>query len=328
MAVKGVARKASGAHHQAVLVGDGDADLAAPLVGLTGFAFADAVHLWGVQGEHLGVGLVLGLLLEDATDQGQQGLERGLCARAQIAQLALHLSDKHTQDSSLAFDDTTQALELFGVGVATGTPAQCAALFVVGLLEGQAAALGQAHELLAGHLQQSAVRGVGNGLLLHGGVHDHALQIGLLEGLQGHGGVDGGLQEFFHTGLAQVLAKAADKAGVAGQAVLKVLLATEELKQHVLRPALHHLVIAKAISVLEVQQAEHQADRQTRAPRWADAHAGDLGGGAKQVRDWRKTPHAGLAHEKRGHAGFDLIPGHAGGQHGQGVEVALEFRSS
>ena len=101
--------------------------------------------------------------------------------------------------------------------------------------------------------------------------------------------------------------------------MLKVRLTAEELNQHVLCPTLHYLVIAEPISVFEVQQAAHQADGQTRPPRWAEAHASDLGGGAKQVGDRRKTPHAGFALEKRGHAGFNLIPGHAGGQHGQGV---------
>jgi len=71
--------------------------------------------------------------------------------------------------------------------------------------------------------------------------------------------------------------------------------------------------------VLEVQQADHQADRQTRPPRWADAHASNLGGGAEKIHDRRKAPHAGFALEKRGHAGFDLIPGHADGENGQGV---------
>jgi len=38
----------------------------------------------------------------------------------------------------------------------------------------------KAHDLGAGHFQQSTVAGVGNGLLPHCGAHDHPLQISLL----------------------------------------------------------------------------------------------------------------------------------------------------
>ena len=42
-----------------------------------------------------------------------------------------------------------------------------------------------------------------DGLLLHGGVHDDALELGGLDGLECEGGLDGGLEQLLDTGLTE-----------------------------------------------------------------------------------------------------------------------------
>jgi len=54
-----------------------------------------------------------------------------------------------------------------------------------------ASASRQAHDRGAGHFQKSTVAGVGCDLFLHSGVHDHPLQISLLDRTHGHRGFDG-----------------------------------------------------------------------------------------------------------------------------------------
>jgi len=114
---------------------------------------------------------------------------------------------------------------------------------------------------VAGGLQQAAVHRVGNGFLLNGGVDNHALQVLRFDGLHGDGRVDGGLEQQLQTFLVQVAAKATNLRGVAGQPMLKITHAAEELPQGVLAPAHHQLFIAAVEAVLEVRQAGHQANR-------------------------------------------------------------------
>ncbi len=71
---------------------------------------------------------------------------------------------------------------------------------------------------------------MGYGLLLHGAVDDDPLQVGLLHRANIHRRFDRGLQQFFDSRLAQVFPEPADQAGVAGQAVLVINLAAEELE--------------------------------------------------------------------------------------------------
>jgi hypothetical protein len=146
------------------------------------------------------------------------------------------------------------------VGIPARLTAQRLAFALEGLLELDASALGQPGDLLARHFQQPAVGGVSDGLALHRGVDDDALELGLLDGTHGHGGFDGGLQQLLHAGLAQHAAKATDLGRVAGQARLEVNQAAEELEAHVLGPALNQGLVALVVGVLQVQQRHHQAD--------------------------------------------------------------------
>lgn len=134
-----------------------------------------------------------------------------------------------------------------------------------GLLQGDARAFGGGYHLGARDLQQAGVHRVGNGLLLDGGVHDHALELGGLDRLGVRRSVDGGLQEFLDTGLAQGRADAPDLGGVAGQVRFVEGHAAEVLPHDVLGPAFDEFLIAELVGVLEVQQAGHEADGKARA---------------------------------------------------------------
>ena len=143
------------------------------------------------------------------------------------------------------------------------------------------------------------------------------LELALLDHPHRHGGFDGGLEQLLDTGLTQHTAKAPDLRGVARQAWLVVRHAAEELPDHVLAPALAQFFIAEVEGVLEVQQRDHQAQRQARATGVAQARAGELRGGSEEVGILNHAAAAVLVRKHRGQRGLDLGPGHARGQHHQ-----------
>lgn len=69
--------------------------------------------------------------------------------------------------------------------------AQMAAILGEGLLQIDASVLGRQHQLHTSGLQQAAVGGVRNGLLLHRSVHDHTCQFLCFDQLEFDGHVDG-----------------------------------------------------------------------------------------------------------------------------------------
>ena len=121
------------------------------------------------------------------------------------------------------------------------------------------APLAAACHLVTGNLQQAAVHRVGNSFFLHRRIHYHALQIFGFDSLHGDGRVDGRLEQQFEPFLCEVAAKAPDLRGIAGQAVLVVVQAAEELPDDVLAPAHDKFFVAEVETVFEVQQAGHQA---------------------------------------------------------------------
>ena len=167
--------------------------------------------------------------------------------------------------------------------------------------------------------QQAAVHGVRDSLLLHRGVHDHALQLFGLDRLDRNRRVDGGLEQLLQAFFAQVAAEPTDLRGVARRSVLVVVHAAEELPQHVLAPARNKLVIAEVEAVLGVQQAGHQANRQLGTTRAADACAHQNLRGAEHVVAFDCLAGALLALELGRHRGFDLRPRQPGCQHRQGI---------
>ena len=200
---------------------------------------------------------------------------------------ALHLAHDDAKNRALAFEHSFEAPELLGVGVAAGAPTQRFAFFGERLFEANACAPGSACHLVTRDLQQAAVHGVRNGFVLDGGVDNHALQVFGFDRLNGNGRVDGGLEQQLQAFLAQIAAKAPDLRGIAGQAMLKIIQAAEELPQHVLAPAHNELFVAEIKTVLEVQQAGHQANGQLGPPCIAASRAHQGLRGAKQAPDFR-----------------------------------------
>ena len=143
----------------------------------------------------------------------------------------------------------------------------------VGLLARDAGLLGSAHHLVARDLQQPAVDGVGDGLGLHGAVDDDALEIGGGHGPDVDCAFDRGFEQLLQPVLTQQAPEAADLGGVARQARLVVRHAANELPLHVLGPTFDQLFVAEVEAALKVQQADHQADGQTRPAGRADAAA-------------------------------------------------------
>ena len=115
-----------------------------------------------------------------------------------------------------------------------------------------ARALGRTDHLVADALQQATVHGVGNGLGLHGRVDDHALQIGRQHGLDLHRAFNGGLELLLDAVLAQQAPEPPDLGGVAWQARLVLIHATEELPKDVLGPAFDEFLVAQVDASLRV----------------------------------------------------------------------------
>jgi hypothetical protein len=283
---------------------------------------ADALHLRRVQRVQLV--LVVTLLRADALGALQPHLQLGqrqwvVAGELRRRPLALHLAHDHAQDRALALEHGLQALELLGMRVATGLAPQRLAFLGKGLLEHDAGPPRGTDDLVARNLQQSAVHRMRNGLFLHRGVHDHALELTRVHRLDHHGRVDGGLEQLLQALFAQFPAAAPDLRGVAGQAVLVVGLAAEELPQHVLAPAHADLLVAEVEAVLEVQQAAHQPDWQPRSAGIAAAHAHQLCPGAQQVHAFDHPAGSIIVFEPGRQRLLDLRPGQAHSQHRQWI---------
>jgi len=101
-------------------------------------------------------------------------------------------------------------------------------------------------------------------------------------------------QQLLHPFFAQQPTTLDEGGGVAGQAVLKVRLAREVLPRRCLAAALQHPFIGLVEGVLQVQQADHDAQWHARAPGSTDPWlALDLL--SKQIQIGHGHPRASLA---------------------------------
>ena len=184
MAVIGVSRQGLGMQDElatlAALVGRGQRDLDAELIGLVGFAFGDAFGLGRVPGIELPAALAL-FLAPDLAGLDQRHGEDG-AQNFVTFDLAPDIPDHPAQTGAQEFDLAVHALELFGVRVTPdldrgpfGDPG-------IGLAQGQAVLLGQLAELLDCHQQQLGVGREGDVLGLHRCIHGDAGQIAFLQG--------------------------------------------------------------------------------------------------------------------------------------------------
>lgn len=131
------------------------------------------------------------------------------------------------------------------------------------LLQPNACGLCRLHHLIASNPEQSRIRRKRNRLFLNGRINNHALKFLGLDRRRHHRGVDRRLQNLFDTPLANRASKAANLGRITGQSRFKILLPTEELKVHVLRPPLDHRFITLFVRVLQIQKRDHQPNRQT-----------------------------------------------------------------
>lgn len=144
----------------------------------------------------------------------------------------------------LVCDYPPQALELCGMGIATGPAPQGLAFLSDGLLLGDNDELGGLHYLATGNFQQSAFHRMGNGLLLHRDIAGDPLEFRRSHSLSLHDCVDHGLQEFSTP--ASLMASRKRTTWLALQG---------------------NLLIAEIEGVLEVEEQDHQPDRQARPAR-------------------------------------------------------------
>ena len=144
-----------------------------------------------------------------------------------------------------------------------------------------------------------------------------ALQINGAHGLDFDRAFDGGLEQLLQAVLTEQAPKAPDLGRVARQARLVVVLATEELPLHVLGPPLDQLFVAEVETVLEVQQADHQAHWQSRAAGRADAAAELAVECAGQILAGHALGWLGLVRQLGRHRRLDRAPRQPGGQHRQ-----------
>lgn len=227
-----VTGKAPGTHDQIALERHGQTDLYPKLERVAALTLADAIHLWRVPAVELGAvthRFAAGRLRDQAFGF-VQGLAQGfLHGLAEGGHLASHLALQASNDGPLAFDDFAHALELASMGVTPSLVAQQVAFFGVGLFELDAMGFGLLNHFGAGRFQQLAVGGVGYGLLLHRGVHDHTGQFLLGDQLERDRHLHGAGKQFFHALLAQSFTKAPKLGGVARPLVLKILIARKVL---------------------------------------------------------------------------------------------------
>jgi len=205
-------------------------------------------------------------LREDAAHALQQVLAPGLGLLGQLGQLALHITLDTTHPRAQRLDRRTHALVLFGMRIAADLRGQARRLAVVVLAQAQAMVLRELDHVLAAALDQAAVRGVGNGLGHHRGVHDHLVQAVALDQASGTSGLNGHSQQQLDAFLADALAPARQARRVDGQLGLQVGLASEELPVGVLQPGVDHHLIGRIVGVLQVQQTGHQPGWQSRTP--------------------------------------------------------------
>jgi hypothetical protein len=95
-------------------------------------------------------------------------------------------------------------------------------------------------------------------------VDDHALKIGRQDGHDLHGSFDVVFEQLLDAVLAQQASEAADLGGVARQTRFVRVNVAEKLPLHVLGPTFDKFLVAAVVADIELQQANHQADKKSR----------------------------------------------------------------
>ena len=244
----------------------GDRDLAAELVGCPGLAFADALHLRGMQGVDLRPALAL-VLMADPLARSSRGRKR---PRARHRRRSCgDVPDQAAEPGAQELERSPGALELMGMGIAPDHDGGALGHPQIALAQLHTFALGQRHQLLDRPVHQPGIGRMGDRLGLNGGVHHHPLQVLGLDrpGLVGHR--QALLQQGRNLLLAQPLAPAGQRRTIEGQLVAEHQFAAEVLEVRVLHPAVAQRLIGQVVHVLEDEQPGHQPRRQRWLP-WPD----------------------------------------------------------
>ncbi len=154
---------------------------------------------------------------------------------------------------------------------------------------------------------------------LDGGIHNDLAELALGNEFQGDRHFNGAGQQFFNAFFTDELAELDQQGGVARSAVLKVGQAGEVLPSRRLAPALADVFVALVEGVFEVQQRGQQTQRQAGPTGVGDASTSGDDCRAKPTRVFDLFARAHLPGKAVSQRSFDLLPGHATGQHRQGM---------
>ena len=108
---------------------------------------------------------------------------------------------------------------------------------------------------------QPRIRGEGDGLLLYGGIDIHDRKRSCCNGLGHDPRMDGHAQHEFASSVPNTFTEAGHLRWVNRQLVLKVRFSAEVLPIGILCPLGNNFFIRQVVGVLQVVQADHQADR-------------------------------------------------------------------
>ena len=156
-------------------IGGDDGGLDPELIGRAGFAFADALGLWGMEGIQLPTALAL-LLGADLAGARERGFERGLDVLP-AGDLTANVPDQSAEPGAQDAQLPSVAVELFGVGIAPRHHRRPLGDTDVGLPQPDPVLLRQAVEPLDRRVQQFGVGREGDVLGLHGGVDRDPLKV-------------------------------------------------------------------------------------------------------------------------------------------------------
>ena len=186
------------------------------------------------------------------------------------------------------------ALELMGMGIAPDHDGGALGHAQIALAQLDALAFGQLDQLLDRPVGEPRIGRMRNRLLLHGGVHHHALEI---LGLDRPGPMrhrKALLQQRRNLLLAQPLAPARQRRAIERRLVAEHHFAAEVLKIRVLHPAVAQRLVGEIVHVLEDEQPGHQPRRQRRLPRPGATDRTEPSGQETPI-DLRRQPHQRMA---------------------------------
>ena len=243
------------------VVGD-DRDLHSELVRRGCLAFADALHLGGMEGIKLPAALAL-LLRADLGGAPERKRER-LLERGLTFDLAADVADDPAQPATQDTQLPLMPLELLGVGVAPRHHRSIPGDAQIGLPQSDPVLPRQAVQAPDRRMQQLGVGREADGLGLHRGIHRHPLKLARAQraGLMRHPQALG--QQPFQP-VAETLPPMAEVAPLVREPMLEELFAGKILEIRIVDPALAYPLIGQPINVLEQQKPDHEAGLDARS---------------------------------------------------------------